>query len=64
MRQFRGSNSVYPTSTRHRPSGGAGGAVARLHVASISFIAVHPLVHLQLLPLPRLPQEPEPSGSI
>jgi hypothetical protein len=37
MRQFCESNSVYPTSTRHRPSAGAGGAVARLHVASISF---------------------------
>lgn len=32
------SNSVYPTSRRHRPSGGAGGAVARRHAASISFI--------------------------
>ncbi|KAJ6992753.1 hypothetical protein NC653_015989 [Populus alba x Populus x berolinensis] len=37
MTQFCGSNSVYPTSTRHRPSEGAGGAVALLHVASISF---------------------------
>ena len=36
MKQFCRSNSVYPTSTRQRPSGGAGGAVARLHVASIS----------------------------
>lgn len=37
IRQLLWSNSAYPTSTRQRPSGGAGGAVARLQVASISF---------------------------
>ena len=37
MKHLLGSNSAYPTSTRHSPSGGAGGAVARLQVASMSF---------------------------